>query len=242
MTTTELTPINSGDSLLLPRDELNRLNIEFESATPSEIISWAADRFGDQLVVTSSFADSVLAHLAWSAVPGIEVVLIDTKYLFAETLWFADHSADLFDGRVRVIEPGADVAPDNQWLEDTAGCCARRKVEPLNRALVGNAAWVTGLRRDDSLSRATAPIIANDLMRGIVKVNPMANWTDADVDTYTIEHCLPVHPMTGRGYTSIGCWPCTIPPRNDDDSRSGRWAGQNRTECGLHDEPTQSLS
>ena len=223
-----------GDHLLT-RDELNRRNIEFESATPGEIIAWAADRFGDRLVVTSSFADAVLAHLAWSSVPGIDVVLIDTTYLFAETLWFADHAADLFDGRVRVIEPAADVAPDNQWLEDTAGCCARRKVEPLNRALVGNSAWVTGLRRDDSLSRATAPIIANDLMRGIVKVNPMANWTDADVDAYTIEHCLPVHPMTGRGYTSIGCWPCTIPPRNDDDARSGRWAGQNRTECGLHD-------
>ncbi len=235
MSATELHLTTPDGGHLLPRDELNRRNIEFESATPGEIIAWAADRFGDRLVVTSSFADAVLAHLAWSAVPGIEVVLIDTTYLFAETLWFADHAADLFDGRVRVIEPAADVAPDNQWLEDTPGCCARRKVEPLNRALVGNAAWVTGLRRDDSLSRATAPILANDLMRGIVKVNPMANWTDADVDAYTIEHCLPVHPMTGRGYTSIGCWPCTIPPRNDDDARSGRWAGQNRTECGLHD-------
>jgi phosphoadenosine phosphosulfate reductase len=235
MSTAELTPIDSGDSPLLPRDELNRLNIEFESATPTEIISWAADRFGDRLVVTSSFGDAVLAHLAWSAVPDLEVVLIDTTYLFAETLWYADHAAELFDGRIRVIAPAADVTPDNQWLDDTAGCCARRKVEPLNRALVGNAAWVTGLRRDDSLSRATAPILSNDLLRGIVKVNPIANWTDAAVDAYTIEHCLPVHPMTGRGYTSIGCWPCTIPPRNEVDTRSGRWAGQNRTECGLHD-------
>ena len=235
MSTAELTPVDSGDSPLLARDELNRLNIEFESATPTEIISWAADRFDDRLVVTSSFGDAVLAHLAWSAVPGLEVVLIDTTYLFAETLWFADHAAELFEGRLRVITPADDVTPDNQWLDDTAGCCARRKVEPLTRALVGNAAWVTGLRRDDSLSRATAPILSNDLLRGIVKVNPIANWTDADVDAYTIEHCLPVHPMTGRGYTSIGCWPCTIPPRNEVDTRSGRWAGQNRTECGLHD-------
>ena len=235
MSTTELTPIESGDSPLLSREELNRLNIEFESATATEIISWAADRFGDRLVVSSSFADAVLAHLAWSAVPGLEVLLIDTTYLFAETLWFADHAAELFDGRIRVITPADDVTPDNQWIDDTAGCCARRKVEPLNRALVGNTAWVTGLRRDDSLSRATAPILSNDLLRGIVKINPIASWTDADVDTYTIEHCLPVHPMTGRGYTSIGCWPCTIPPRDESDARSGRWAGQNRTECGLHD-------
>ena len=235
MSATEVHLTASEGDHLLPREELNRLNIEFESSTPGEIITWAADRFGDRLVVTSSFADAVLAHLAWTAVPDIEVLLIDTTYLFAETLWFADHSAELFEGRVRVITPAADVTPDNQWLNDTTGCCARRKVEPLNRALVGNAAWVTGLRRDDSLSRATAPILSNDLLRGIVKVNPMANWTDADVDDYTIEHCLPVHPMSGRGYTSIGCWPCTIPPRSEDDTRSGRWAGQNRTECGLHD-------
>ena len=106
---------------------------------------------------------------------------------------------------------------------------------PLDDALVGNTAWVTGLRRDDSLRRATAPILSNDLLRGIVKVNPIANWAEADVDSYTIEHCLPVHPMSGRGYTSIGCWPCTVPPRNEDDARSGRFAGQGRTECGLHD-------
>lgn len=235
MSATQLSPIDSGGDHLLPRDELNRLNIEFESATAGEIMAWAADRFGDQLVVTSSFGDAVLAHLAWSAVPGIEVVLIDTKFLFAETLWFADHAAELFGGRVRVIEPDPTALTDNQWLDDTKGCCDTRKVKPLDDALVGNTAWVTGLRRDDSLRRATAPILSNDLLRGIVKVNPIANWTEADVDSYTIEHCLPVHPMSGRGYTSIGCWPCTVPPRNEDDARSGRWAGQNRTECGLHD-------
>ena len=235
MSATQLTPLDSDGDHLLPCDELNRLNIEFESATAGEIMAWAADRFGDQLVVTSSFGDAVLAHLAWSAVPGIEVVLIDTKFLFAETLWFADHAADLFGGRVRVIEPDSAALTDNQWLDDTKGCCDTRKVAPLNDALVGNSAWVTGLRRDDSLRRATAPILSNDLLRGIVKVNPIANWAEADVDSYTIEHCLPVHPMSGRGYTSIGCWPCTVPPRNEDDARSGRFAGQGRTECGLHD-------
>ena len=235
MSATQLTPLDSDGDHLLPCDELNRLNIEFESATAGEIMAWAADRFGDQLVVTSSFGDAVLAHLAWSAVPGIEVVLIDTKFLFAETLWFADHAAELFGGRVRVIEPDPAALTDNQWLDDTKGCCDTRKVAPLDDALVGNTAWVTGLRRDDSLRRATAPILSNDLLRGIVKVNPIANWAEADVDSYTIEHCLPVHPMSGRGYTSIGCWPCTVPPRNEDDARSGRFAGQGRTECGLHD-------
>ena len=219
---------------LLSAAEISSLNREFESASPGEIIQWAAEQFGDRLAVTSSFADSVLAHLAWTNAPGIEVVVIDTHYLFAETLWFARHAAQLFDGRLRVIEASLDTPGDDLWLSDTDACCALRKVAPLEQLLTTHDAWITGLRRDDHAGRASAPIISNDLLRGAVKVNPIANWTDADVDAYTIEHCLPVHPMVGRGYTSIGCWPCTMPPRRDGDQRSGRWAGQAKTECGLH--------
>ena len=224
----------SSEQRLLTATEISSLNREFETAAPSTIIEWAAERFGDRLAVTSSFADSVLAHLAWTSVPGIEVVIIDTHYLFAETLWFARHASQLFDGRLRVIEPTLDTPGDDLWLSDTDACCALRKVAPLEQLLSTHDAWITGLRRDDHAGRASAPIVSNDLLRGAVKVNPIANWTDADVDAYTIEHCLPVHPMTGRGYTSIGCWPCTIPPRPDGDERSGRWAGQGKTECGLH--------
>ena len=221
-------------SHLLSTAEASALNKDFEGADPGTILRWASERFGSRLAVTSSFADSVLAHLAWTNVPDIEVVVIDTHYLFAETLWFARHAAQLFDGRLRIIEPTLDTPGDDLWLRDTDACCALRKVAPLEKLLETNDAWVTGLRRDDSAGRAGAPIVSNDLLRGAVKINPIANWTDADVDAYTIEHCLPVHPMTGRGYTSIGCWPCTIPPRPDGDERSGRWAGQAKTECGLH--------
>jgi len=224
---------------LLSASEIAELNRQFEAASPAEIISWAAKRFGAQLCVTSSFADSVLAHLTWSNAPTIEVVLIDTHYLFAETLWYARHSAQLFNGNLRIIEPLHDRSGDHLWLNDTVACCAALKVGPLEDLLRTHDAWVTGLRRDDNVGRATAPIISNDLLRGAVKVNPIANWTERDVDSYTVEHCLPVHPLSGRGYTSIGCWPCTIVPRLEGNQRSGRWVGEDKTECGLHLPPQE---
>jgi len=227
---------------LLDAAEVRSLNREFETAPPGPIIEWAAERFGERAVVTSSFADSVLAHLTWTNAPSLEVVLIDTHYLFAETLWYARHAAGLFGGKVRIIEPTADTPGDDLWLRDTDACCAARKVAPLEDLLTTHDAWITGLRRDDHTSRSGVPIVSNDLLRGAVKINPIANWTEADVDAYTIEHCLPVHPMVGRGYSSIGCWPCTVPPRRDGDGRSGRWAGQDKTECGLHLPPTEDQS
>ena len=109
-----------------------------------------------------------------------------------------------------------------------------RKVEPLDRALEGKAAWMTGLRRVEAPTRANAPIVALDLGRGLVKVNPLATWTDDDVDGYIADHDLPVHPLADQGYPSIGCWPCSRPVGNGEDPRAGRWAGTGKTECGLH--------
>lgn len=217
---------------LLSQAEIDELNRRFETAHPSEILVWAHERFGDRLLVTSSFGDAVLAHLAWSTIPGIEVVMLDTGYLFAETHWYAQYAAELFGARLQVVAP--DAPPDNLWIDDTDACCAARKIAPLERLLVEHTAWVTGLRRDDGPTRANAPIVMNDLLRNAVKINPIATWTDLDVDAYTIEHCLPVNPLAGRGFTSIGCWPCTRAPRPDGDARSGRWIGSEKTECGLH--------
>ncbi len=231
--------IRTPGSHLLSAAEIVELNRDFESATPGEILRWAHDRFGDQLAVTSSFGDAVLAHLAWDTIPGIEVVLLDTGYLFAETIWYAEHAAELFNGHLRIVRPS--LPPDNLWIDNTDACCNARKVVPLENLLATHQSWVTGLRRDDSPDRATAPIISNDILRNAVKVNPIAKWTEADVDMYTIEHCLPVNPLAGRGFTSIGCWPCTRAPKPDGNARSGRWAGSEKTECGLHwDSPEQA--
>jgi phosphoadenosine phosphosulfate reductase len=196
-------------------------------------VRWAAERFGEQLCVTASFGDATLAHVAHAAVPGIQITLLDTGYLFAETEWFADDLRGRFGLNLRILRPAADLER-NVWQTDTDACCAARKVEPLARALEGRSAWVTGLRRSDSLSRRAAPLVHDDLLRGVTKINPLAAWTDAHVDAYAGAHGLPSHPLADRGYDSIGCWPCTRPVADGDDPRSGRWADSDKTECGLH--------
>ncbi len=197
------------------------------------IMRWAHDTYGDGLCVTASFGDATLVHVANVAVPGIEITLLDTGYLFAETEWYADDLRRRFDLNLRVMYPAADTEAD-VWQYDTDACCAARKVEPLNRALAGRSAWVTGLRRADSLSRRRTPIVHEDLLKGVMKVNPLAGWTDDDVAAYAAAHSLPEHPLVDRGYASIGCWPCTRPVEAGEDARDGRWAGSDKSECGLH--------
>jgi phosphoadenosine phosphosulfate reductase len=133
-----------------------------------------------------------------------------------------------------VVRPRPEVQRDNLWQTDTEACCALRKVEPLARALDGKAAWVTGVRRSDGPTRANAPVASFDINRNLVKINPMATWTDDDVSLYSAINQLPVNPLSERGYPSIGCWPCTRPVAEGEDKRGGRWSGSNKTECGLH--------
>ncbi|MDO9176444.1 MAG: phosphoadenylyl-sulfate reductase [Actinomycetota bacterium] len=206
-----------------------------ETAHPTEVVQWAAEQFGaDQLVVTASFEDAVLVHVAATAVPGIEITLLDTQYLFAETRWLVDELTTRLDLNLRVLHPEPHIRPDNLWQTDVEACCHVRKVEPLNRALVGKLAWVTGVRRADGPTRANAPVAAYDLVRGLVKLNPLAAFSDDDMALYLQLHELPAHPLADKGYASIGCWPCTRPVAPGDDKRAGRWSGNAKTECGLH--------
>lgn len=205
----------------------------FEDAHPLEILRWAGEEHGDGLVVTASFGDAVLVHLVSRAIPDADVVLLDTGYLFAETTWYAEHLREAYGIRLRVVHPRSDVERD-VWQHDTDACCAARKVEPMQRALAGKTAWVSGLRRADSPSRATTPIVHQDLLRGVTKINPLATWTDTDVERYKAMELLPEHPLTERGYASIGCWPCTRPVGDGEDARAGRWSGSGKSECGLH--------
>ena len=205
----------------------------FEDAHPLEILRWAGDTYGDELVVTASFGDAVLVHLVSRSIPDAEVVLLDTGYLFAETEWFAEQLRDRYHLNLRTIHPRPDAERD-VWQTDTNACCAVRKVEPMQRALQGKRAWVSGLRRADSPVRATTPVVHEDLLRNVMKVNPIATWTDEDVERYKALELLPEHPLTDRGYPSIGCWPCTRPVEDGADPRSGRWAGSDKDECGLH--------
>ena len=203
------------------------------SDDPTEVLRWADARFGCGLVVTASFGDATLVHLVAGTIPDVDIVLLDTGYLFAETEWFADDLRRRFNLNLRTIHPLPGTDRD-VWRNDTNACCAARKVEPLNRALAGKSAWVTGLRRSDSSARAHVRVAHEDLTRGVVKINPLAAWNDDHVQSYQARHNLPAHPLADRGYPSIGCWPCTAPVADGADDRSGRWAGQGKTECGLH--------
>ena len=202
-----------------------------EGASPEEIVRWAADTFGDRLCLTTSLTDAVLVDLVARVAPGTEVVFLDTQYHFPETLDTLEVVRHRYPVKLTVRRP--DVPMDDLWRTDTDACCAVRKVAQLEAALTGKAAWLSGLRRDDSPDRADTPIVERD-RRGLVKVNPIATWTDDDVALYTQLHDVPVNPLVARGYPSVGCWPCTQAVADGADKRSGRWAGSTKTECGLH--------
>ena len=208
---------------------------DLERWTANDVIRWAFETYGPGAVATTiSFEDPVLAHLVHTVSPEAPITLLDTQYLFAETLWFVEELRTRFDLNLDVLGPQPEIRPDNLWQRDTEACCAVRKVEPLNRALAGKDAWITGLRRVDGPTRATTPIAAFDIGRNLMKVNPLAAWSDDDMTLYVQLHELPVNPLSERGYPSIGCWPCTRPVAPGEDRRAGRWSGQAKTECGLH--------
>ena len=212
--------------------QLAAVSASLERMPATAAIEWAAERFGDGLVLASSFQDCVLIDLAAQVAPDLEVVFLDTQYHFAETLWYVDTVRRRYDLRLRVVEP--DIDPDDRWMDDPDACCAARKVVPMAKALAGREAWMTGLRRDEAPTRARTPIVGYDVGRGMVKVNPLATWTAVDVEHYAESRGLPEHPLREKGYASIGCWPCTRPVAEGEDARAGRWSGLDKLECGLH--------
>jgi phosphoadenosine phosphosulfate reductase len=215
--------------------ELAAVTAELEHRPASAAVRWAHERYGSGLVLAASFQDCVLIDIAVKAVPSIEVVFLDTQYHFAETLWYVDRVRELYDLNLTVMEPL--VPPDNLWQTDTDECCAMRKVEPLARALRDKQAWMSGVRRSEAPSRTNTQIVHLDVGRGIVKVNPLAGWSDDEIATYKQDHDLPEHPLVAQGYPSIGCWPCTRAVAPGEDPRSGRWSATGKTECGLHGWP-----
>jgi phosphoadenosine phosphosulfate reductase len=212
-------------------EELAELNREFEHLPASKIIQWAVDSFAPHLSVSASMNDAVLIDLATKVHPGIEVVFIDTGYHFPETLETVETVRRHYGLNLRMMT--VPVHDEALWEADPENCCSAVKVGQLDRALAGKAAWMSGLRRVEAAARETAPIVARDL-RGLVKVNPLVTWTDADIEGYIADHDVPVNPLKDRGSLSIGCMPCTQLPIDPNDPRSGRWPGLDKTECGIH--------
>jgi phosphoadenosine phosphosulfate reductase len=204
------------------------------------VLRWAGETFGDDFAITSSMADGLLAHLAGRAVPGVHVVFLDTGYHFAETIGTRDWISGVLPITLVNVQPVQTVAEQDAehgpdlHQRDPDLCCSLRKVQPLARALAGYTAWGSGVRRDEAATRAGTRVVDWDAKRGMVKVNPLAAWTQDDVDAYIAEHQVPVNPLQEIGYASIGCAPCTRPVAPGEDPRAGRWAGRGKTECGLH--------
>jgi phosphoadenosine phosphosulfate reductase len=214
-------------------DELAELNSDFERLPAAKIVQWAVDTFGSRLVLAASMTDTVLIDIASRVAPEVEVAFVDTGYHFPETLETVDAVRERYDLNLRVLR-NPDML-DDQWMDDPDGCCAKRKVAPFEEALRGKAAWMSGLRRAEASTRADAPVIGRDAKRGLVKVNPLASWTDQDLAGYIEDHDILVNPLVHQGYPSIGCWPCTRAVSPGEDSRAGRWTGFAKTECGLHE-------
>jgi phosphoadenosine phosphosulfate reductase len=209
-------------------------------ATAQQVLTWAAETFGHRMIVASNMQDAVLVELAAAAQPGIDVLFLDTGYHFAETIGTRDAVETVYDVRIVNATPEHTVAEQDSLLgkdlfaREPNQCCALRKVAPLQKTLAGYDAWVTGVRRVEAPTRANTPLVTYDEKFGLVKINPIAAWTDEEMDAYITEHGVLVNPLVSEGYPSIGCAPCTAKPAPGADKRSGRWAGTGKIECGLH--------
>ena len=209
-------------------------------ATAQEVLAWAAATFGDRMIVASNMQDAVLVDLAAKARPGVEILFLETGYHFAETIGTRDAVEQVYD--VTVVDAQAERSVAEQdaaegkdlWARDPNRCCALRKVAPLQDTLARYDAWVTGVRRVEAPTRANTPLVTFDEKFGLIKVNPIAAWSDDDMGRYVADHGILVNPLVDAGYPSIGCAPCTAKPLPGADPRSGRWAGTSKIECGLH--------
>jgi phosphoadenosine phosphosulfate reductase len=222
------------------RELVSHWGAELELAPAETIIEWAAATFGERFAITSSMGDAVLADVASKVVPGIDVVFLDTGYHFAETIGTRDAVAHTLDVNLLSITPKQSVAEQDAeygkdlYKTDPDLCCALRKVKPLADSLADYDAWATGLRRAETHNRVVAPVIGWDAKKGKVKVSPLARWSDEQFERYIQDNGVLVNPLVYDGYPSIGCAPCTRRVAPGDDPRSGRWAGTNKTECGIH--------
>jgi phosphoadenosine phosphosulfate reductase len=213
---------------------------ELADASAEDIVRWAVDMFGDRICVTSSMTDAVIIQIASAIRPGIDVVFLDTGYHFAETIGTRDAVAAVYPVNLINVTPSRTVAEQDAELgprlfgRNPDLCCYLRKVEPLERALGRYDAWITGVRRDETVERREARPVEWDARREMVKVNPIVGWSQKQVDDYIAEKGILVNPLVYDGYPSIGCATCTRRVTPGDDPRSGRWAGTGKTECGIH--------
>lgn len=207
---------------------------DVEAMSAEDVLRWAYGEFGDRMCLTCSWQrqSSVLVHMVSELGLDVDVVELDTQVLFPETYATRDALVERYGLALRSFRP-ID-APDRLWETDPDRCCGIRKVEPLERALRGYDAWITGIRRGQSPTRANAQKVEWSERYGVWKIQPLADWDSKRVDAYALVNEIPVNPLHSQGYPSIGCIPCTRPVAAGEDERSGRWSGSGKLECGIH--------
>ena len=221
---------------------LRQESLRLETATPEEIIAWAVQHHFPKLTMATAFGPEgcVILSILAKIEPRVYVFNLDTGYQFKETLELRDRIALRYGIAVDLQQP--ELSTDEYerlhggpvYLRDSDKCCRDRKICVLHRAVKGYAAWMSGIRRDQSPHRAAAPIVGWDKKFGLVKISPLANWTTKEVWKRIVDEDIPYNPLHDQGYPSIGCWPCTRAVDLGEDERAGRWSGTSKTECGLH--------
>jgi phosphoadenosine phosphosulfate reductase len=223
-------------------EEWTEVNARLAGATPHEIMQWAVERYYPRLTMATAFGAEgcLLLHVLSEIEPRVRVFNLDTGYQFPQTLELRDRIAERYGIEVEMIRPETTVAQYEAqhggplYVSNSDQCCYDRKVVPLRRALVGHDAWITAIRAEQSAHRAAARVVGQDPKFNLVKINPLLTWTRRDVWAFIVAHRVPYNPLHDGGYASIGCWPCTRAVAPAEDERAGRWAGQAKTECGLH--------
>jgi len=231
-----------SESATLARVDWDEAAGRLAEASPREILGWAVETFFPRLTMATAFGPEgcAILHMLAEIEPRVRVFNLDTGYQFAETLALRDRIAERYGIEVELVRPETTVAEYEAsqggplYVVNPDQCCHDRKLVPLRRAVVGYDAWISAIRAEQSAHRARARVVGWDAKFGLVKVNPLLRWTKRDVWAFVVTNQVPYNPLHDQGYPSIGCWPCTRAVRSGDDERAGRWAGQAKTECGLH--------
>jgi phosphoadenosine phosphosulfate reductase len=226
----------------LTSEEVASLAEHFEPLRAEELVEFASEAFGGRLVLTCSWqlGTSILVHMTRQVAPDTRLVEIDTGLLFPETHAARERLVDHYGLEVETLRPLQTVEEqaatygDALWARDPDRCCGLRKVAPLEQAIRDADGWLTGIRRDQTSARASAPKLVLDARRGVVKVQPLVDWSERDCWRYIYQNGIPYNELHDRGFPSIGCMPCTRAAGSGEDARAGRWAGTGKSECGLH--------
>ena len=218
------------------------INGRLNQATPQEILRWAVETYYPKLTMATAFGPEgcVILHMLAEIQPKVRVFNLDTGYQFAETLELRDRIAERYGIEVELVQPRDSVAEFEElnngplYVADPDRCCRERKIVPLRQAVVGYDAWISAIRADQSGDRSRSSVVGWDAKFQLAKINPLLRWTKRDVWAFIVTNNVPYNPLHDQGYPSIGCRPCTRAVNQGDDERAGRWAGQAKTECGLH--------